>query len=298
MRHSTVEPRRPRSRVASTGRVAGWGGGSPGEDGHRPVRGPAMYQSHRGDVAPKEQRVLCIAAHPDDEVLGVGGTLARHAAEGAEVLVLIMSEGEAAKAPHSRRNAARRDNAAAAARVLGVHRLVMGELADQAFDAHPFIELIHPIEALLREFRPHIVYTHHGGDANTDHQLVFKATYAACRPLSTLSASVEQLLCYEVPSSTEQAPALPHYAFLPNVYVDVSAVWATKLAALRCYAAELGTWPHTRSIEYIDALAVKRGGEAGLRRAEAFTLIRARVGPSPPAAPDAPPGSADPTLRS
>lgn len=260
-----------------------------------------MYHSHPGDGARKGQRVLCIAAHPDDEVLGVGGTLARHAAEGAEVVVLIMSEGEAAKAPHTPRNAARRDNAAAAARALGVQRLVMGELADQAFDAHPFIELIHPIEALLREFRPHVVYTHHGGDANTDHQLVFKATYAACRPLSTLSASVEQLLCYEVPSSTEQAPALPHYAFLPNVYVDVSTVWPTKLAALRCYATELGTWPHPRSIEYIDALAVKRGGEAGLRRAEAFALIRARVGasqPSPPAGPGAPSGPDEPTPRS
>ncbi len=237
-----------------------------------------MPAAHRRRAPQEGRRILCIAAHPDDEVLGVGGTLAWHAAEGAQVVVMIMSEGEAAKASHTRRNHARRDNAAAAAKITGIDRLVLGELADQAFDAHPFIELIHPIEGMLRELRPHVVYTHHGGDANTDHQLVFKATYAACRPLSVLSASVEQLLCYEVPSSTEQAPALPHYAFLPNVYVDVAPVWDTKLAALQCYAAELGPPPHTRSPEYIDALAIKRGGEAGLRRAEAFCLIRARLG--------------------
>jgi len=209
--------------------------------------------------------------------LGAGGTLARHAQAGAQVAVLILSEGEAAKSAGSHPNSARRANAAAAAAAMGVSQVVYGNLDDQHFDAHPFIDLVHPIEEALRHFRPQIVYTHHGGDANTDHQLVFKASYAACRPLSAQAATIEQLLCYEVPSSTEQAPALPAYAFLPNVYVDVNAIWAVKEAALQCYAAELMPWPHPRSPQYISALAIKRGGEAGLRRAEAFMLVRARV---------------------
>jgi N-acetylglucosamine malate deacetylase 1 len=223
------------------------------------------------------RRVLCIAAHPDDEVLGAGGALTRHAQAGGEVVVLILSEGEAAKSAGTPKNAARRANAAAAARLMGVTQVIHADLDDQRFDTHAFIELIQPIEEALRGFRPQVVYTHHGGDANTDHQLVFKATYAACRPMSEQASTIEQLLSYEVPSSTEQAPALAAYSFLPNAYVEVEDVWQVKDAALECYASELMPWPHPRSREYINALAVKRGGEAGLRRAEAFMLLRSRI---------------------
>jgi LmbE family N-acetylglucosaminyl deacetylase len=142
--------------------------------------------------------------------------------------------------------------------------------------------VIHPIEDVLRRFQPQVVYTHHRGDANTDHQIVFRASYAACRPMGSLARSVQRLLCYEVPSSTEQAPAFPEYAFLPNVYIDIESTWKRKLEALSCYATEMPGWPHPRSVEYIDALGVKRGGEAGFRRAEAFALVRETLGVRPP----------------
>jgi len=227
-----------------------------------------------GPTDPHATRVLCVAAHADDEVLGIGGTLARHAGDGGEVITLILSDGEAAKLDDKPRCEDRRACALAAARVMGSRDVVFGGIEDQRFDSVPLIDVIKVIENLVGDFQPQVVYTHHGGDANTDHHVVFQATYAACRPLSRHARSIRRLLCYETPSSTEQAPALAHYAFTPNVYVDVDAVWPTKLAALECYASELLEWPHPRSIAYIDALALKRGGESGCRRAEAFTLIR------------------------
>jgi len=223
---------------------------------------------------PLAGRVLCVAAHPDDEVLGIGGTLTRHAGAGGEVVTLILSEGESAKLEDKAPCADRRACARAAAQVMGSRDVLFGALDDQRFDAVPFIDVVKVIERVVRELQPEIVYTHHGGDANTDHLIAFKATYAACRPMSRFTRSVRRLLCYETPSSTDQAPGLTHFAFVPNVYVEVGCVWPTKLDALRCYASELVAWPHPRSIEYIDALAVKRGGESGCERAEALVLVR------------------------
>lgn len=228
----------------------------------------------RQEQDPMKARVLSVAAHPDDEVLGIGGTLARHAAAGGEVVSLILSEGEAAKLEDTARCADRRECARAAARVMGSRDVLFGHLDDQRFDAVPFIEVVKAIEQVVRAFKPEVVYTHHGGDANTDHQVAFKATYAACRPMSSVGRSVRRLLCYETPSSTDQAPGLAQFAFIPNVYVDVESAWSQKIEALQCYASEMLEWPHPRSLKYIEALSVKRGGECGCRHAEAFVLIR------------------------
>ncbi len=224
--------------------------------------------------------VLCVAAHPDDEVLGVGGTLAAHAQAGARVVVLILSEGEAEKLPGTPKSDDRRGCAEAAAAALGVSEVVYADLPDQRFDAVPFIEVIKPIEAVVQRVRPEIVYTHHRGDANTDHQIAFKATYAACRPISSVGRSVRRLLSYEAPSTTEQAPGFPEYVFVPNVFVDITATWDAKVQALDAYASELIAWPHPRSLRYIEALATVRGGQGGLRIAEAFTLVRESIDPA------------------
>lgn len=225
-------------------------------------------------------RVLCIAAHPDDEVLGVGGTLALHAARGGEVVVLILSEGEAEKQAQTPRSSDRRACARAAARALGVGEIVFAGLPDQRFDACPFIDVIKPIEAVVAELRPEIVYMHHRGDANTDHQIAFKASYATCRPMSALARSVRRVLCYEVPSSTEQAPPFAEYSFLPNVFVDIADVWAKKVEALRCYPTEVLPWPHPRSVAHVEALSKKRGIDGGLGMAEAFALVRESIRPA------------------
>jgi N-acetylglucosamine malate deacetylase 1 len=132
------------------------------------------------------QKVLCIVAHPDDETLGVGGTLALHAAAGSEVTVLILSEAETEKLASTPHCPNRRECALRAAKALGLSEVLFEDFPGQRLDALPFIQVIKAVEHTIERFRPTVIYTHHRGDANTDHQVVFKATYAACRPMTPL----------------------------------------------------------------------------------------------------------------
>jgi LmbE family N-acetylglucosaminyl deacetylase len=218
-----------------------------------------------------------VAAHPDDEVLGIGGTLIRHALAGGEVVVVILSEGEQEKFEDTPHCATRRECALRAAEVMGTHEIVFHDFPDQRLETVPFIEIIKAVEAAVCRFRPSVVYTHHGGDANTDHHVVFRATYAACRPMSQVGSSVQRLLTFETPSSTDQAPQLGEYVFSPSTFVDVTDVWSRKVKALECYPTEMIGGIHPRSYEYIEALARMRGGYAGVRLAEAFVLVRERL---------------------
>jgi N-acetylglucosamine malate deacetylase 1 len=221
--------------------------------------------------------VLCVVAHPDDEVLGIGGTLVRHAMAGSQVVVMIMSEGEAEKLEGTLNCSTRRQSALNAAKVMGTHEVVFHDLPDQRLDSLPLIDIIKPIEAAIQRFSPSIIYTHHGGDANTDHQVIFKATYAACRPMSSNGAGIERLLTFETPSSTDQAPQIGEFIFRPNTFVDVTEIWQKKVDALGCYPTEIIGGIHPRSFEYIESLARMRGGYAGVKLAEAFALVRERV---------------------
>jgi methionyl-tRNA formyltransferase/LmbE family N-acetylglucosaminyl deacetylase len=231
---------------------------------------------------PMRKRVLCVVAHPDDEVLGVGGTLALHAEAGSDVTVLVMSEGEQEKLSETPRCATRRDCALAAAEEMGVARVLFHDFPDQRLESVPFIDLIKAVEAAIDEHAPTVVYTHHGGDANTDHQVVFKAVYAALRPMTRLGATVERFLTFETPSSTDQAPQVGDYVFNPTTFVDVEPVWDRKVKALECYPTEMIGGRHPRSFSYIEALARVRAGHAGFLLAEAFVSVRERLGrPSP-----------------
>lgn len=226
---------------------------------------------------PMRQRVLCVVAHPDDEVLGVGGTLALHAEAGSDVTILIMSEGEQEKLDGTPRCETRRECALRAAQEMGVGDVVFHDFPDQRLESVPFIELIKAVEAALATYRPTVVYAHHGGDANTDHQVVFKAVYAACRPMTVLGSSVERFLTFETPSSTDQAPQVGDYVFNPTTFVDVEPVWDRKLKALECYPTEMIGGKHPRSFDYIEALARVRGGHSGYLLAEGFVPVRERL---------------------
>jgi methionyl-tRNA formyltransferase/LmbE family N-acetylglucosaminyl deacetylase len=226
---------------------------------------------------PMHQRVLCVVAHPDDETLGVGGTLAMHADAGSEVTVVIMSEGEEEKLAHTPRCGTRRECALAAAEALGLTAVEFHDFPDQRLDSVPFIELIKTVEAAISTHRPTVVYTHHGGDANTDHQVVFKAVYAACRPMTPLGSTVGRFLTFETPSSTDQAPQVGDYVFNPTTYMDVEPAWDRKVKALECYPTEMIGGRHPRSFEYIEALARVRGGHSGYALAEAFVPVRERL---------------------
>jgi len=243
----------------------------------RTAPGLALPPSRYRRQDPLRQRVLCVVAHPDDETLGVGGTLALHAEAGSAVKVLIMSEGEVEKLSDTPRCDTRRECALRAADAMGVSEVEFHDFPDQRLETVPFIELIKTVEKALDTFRPTVVYAHHGGDANTDHQVVFKAVYAACRPMTPLGSLVERFLTFETPSSTDQAPPMSNYAFVPTTFIDVESVWDKKLKALACYPTEMIGGRHPRSFDYIEALARVRGGHSGYLLAEAFVTVRERL---------------------
>ena len=217
--------------------------------------------------------VLVVAAHPDDEVLGCGATIARHAAAGERVHLLILADGVGARVgadPEALPARAAAANAAAAK--LGAEAPRLLGLPDNRLDTMPLLDIIRHIEAVVAELRPRILYTHHAGDLNIDHRIAHQAAMTACRPVP--GACVRRICCFEIPSSTGwQAPGAGE--FMPNWYVDVSATIKAKTEALDDYRAELRAWPHARSIEAIEHLARWRGASVGVAAAEAFMLVRA-----------------------
>ena len=224
------------------------------------------------------RRVLVAAAHPDDEILGCGGTLAAHAAAGAEVHVLIVAEGATARerkgAAGSRTGEveALRASARLAAQTIGAQTPLFLGLPDNRLDSLPLLDIIKPIEDALAEIGPAILYTHHFGELNVDHCLVHRAVATACRPLP--NSTVRRILAFETPSATEWMSPGAGAAFQPNWFVDISRTLDRKMEALRHYESEMRPFPHARSREGVKALATLRGAQAGVSAAESFMLVR------------------------
>jgi len=222
------------------------------------------------------RQVLVVAAHPDDEVFGVGGAIACHVRQGDRVSVLIVTDGVTARHDVTEPQKAAVRKACGA---LGVQDVRFGNLPDQRLDDMPLLKVIKPISELVKELRPQVVYTHHRGDANQDHRAVFAATLVAVRPFG--GNPVERVLCYEVASSTEWGPPFAEWAFLPNVYVDISATLDAKLQAVEAYRetfqSEIKPFPHPRSPEAVSIYAQHRGVSVGMQAAEAFVLVRELV---------------------
>ncbi len=220
-------------------------------------------------------RICAIFAHPDDEVLGCGGALAAHAEAGDEIQVLLLAQGLAARGPHDQEAlAALRNEAEAAGRELGVAATNFADFPDNSMDSVPLLEVVRETEQFLKEFRPHTIYTHHGGDLNVDHRIVNAAVRTACRPLPGQEDLT--ILACEVNSSTEWTMSKSD-AFHPNEYLDISNYLEAKLRALKCFSGEIRSWPHPRSIEGVEALARWRGAQSGFGLAEGYaTLHRQR----------------------
>lgn len=240
------------------------------------------------------RNVLVVAAHPDDEILGVGATAARHADEGDEVHVLILAEGATSRGPlgagardaraHAAELDALRAAAGAAAEVLGTRPPRFAGLPDNRMDSLDLLDVVKAVEAVVAEVRPSVVYTHHGGDLNVDHLVTHRAVLTACRPLPG-GGGPEAVYTFETLSSTEWGSPDQEVAFRPTRHVEVSAQLARKLDALRCYAGEMRPFPHARSIEAVEALARLRGAQSGLPAAEAFGVVREVVRAARPLAP-------------
>ena len=224
------------------------------------------------------KKVLVVAAHPDDEVLGCGGTIARHSDDGDHVQILIVAEGSTSRQHHRDRKHAKEElsilsNAAhAAGSILGAAGVDLLDLPDNRLDSIDRLDLVKLIEERIEQHKPHIIYVHHAGDVNIDHRRLHEAVVTACRPIP--GQPVRRLLSYEVASSSEWQPPGSAPVFVPNWFVDISDQWQRKQKAIMAYSSEMRAWPHARSLEALEHLARLRGAQVGLEAAEAFSLLR------------------------
>lgn len=215
--------------------------------------------------------ILIVAAHADDEALGCSGTIAKHVASGDKVHVLFMTDGVSARNLLSNEAAQRLKSAEKAAEILGVASMHNLSFPDNRMDTVPLLDVTQAVESKIAEIQPEIIYTHHVGDLNIDHQVTHKAVMTACRPQPDFC--VKEIYAFEVLSSTEwQTPGL--MPFTPNVFVDISEHIETKREVLEAYSEEMREARHSRSIDNVICHAGVRGNTVGVEYAEAFMSVR------------------------
>lgn len=222
-----------------------------------------------------DEPVLVVAAHPDDEVLGAGATMARLSAEGRPVSVLVLGEGVtsrgAAEDGADEALTVLRSESETAAAVLGVREIVHSRLPDNRFDGVDLLDIVQVIEARISEVQPTLVLCQSGADVNVDHQRTHQAILAATRPQP--GSSIRSVLAFEVASSTEWAFGR-NGGFNPTVFYDVSEHVEAKIEALAAYQSELREWPHPRSLRHVEHQLRTRGAAVGVAAAEAFEIVR------------------------
>lgn len=221
--------------------------------------------------------ILLIIAHPDDEVLGCGGTLRKLADEGHDIFTCVLCAP--ADARHERPDLASfQDIVQKAETAIGIKDSLKYEFKNIQFNTVPHLEMVKAIEAAIVKFKPEWVFTHHPSDVNIDHRVCYEASMAAIRLPQRFSQDISPTLInkvflFEVLSSTDWAPPIG-VTFQPNSYFDVKNTFDLKMQALGYYGNALKPFPHSRSAENIKALATLRGAEVGIELAEAFCLIR------------------------
>lgn len=226
------------------------------------------------------KNILVIAAHPDDEILGCGGAMARHVAQGDTVHVVIMAEGLTSRFAtreealnsvipelETLRETARKANA-----VLGVQEVAFEGFPDNRMDSVDLLDIVKRVEHHVRRVKPDVIYTHHVGDVNIDHRQIHHAVVTAARPMP--NGLKPTILFFEVASSTHWQPPISAPAFSPNWFIDISDYLEKKLRALAVYEGEMRPWPHARSVKALEHLARWNGANIGVDAAENFILGR------------------------
>lgn len=211
------------------------------------------------------KRILVIAAHPDDELLGCGGTLKKFIQSGYEVITIIVAKGRPSE-QHRLQKLSRLANAQ-----LGVKKVIFLGYPNLRLETYPLYKIVEKLEKLIETYEPEMVFTHHHGDINRDHQTTFQAALTATRPLPGRKAV--EILCFETVASTEWGTSRSD-SFRPNFWVDITDTLDDKMKALRHYDIEMQPAPHPRSYEGLRLLAGVRGMTIGVAYGEAFEIAR------------------------
>lgn len=218
-----------------------------------------------------KNKILIIAPHPDDEVLGCGGTIKKYSSQGSEISLCIVTKGYSPDwSEEFQKNI--KKSTEASNKILGIKKTYYLDFPTAKLDTIAQKEINDSILKCVEEVNPDEVFIPFSGDASKDHRLIFESFLVAARPKPGLA--IKRILSYEVLSETEWGSQITEKGFLPNVYMDISETLKQKIEAIQCYKSELKEIPHPRSLEIIRALAEKRGSEAGLDAAEAFVLVR------------------------
>ena len=221
------------------------------------------------------RRLLVVCAHPDDEVLGCGGTVARLVKEDFEAFTLILGEGVTSRYADRNKKFVEKElsdlkrQALRANEILGVKEVFFESFPDNRFDSVDLLDIVKVVEKVKNEVKPEVILTHSRHDLNKDHRITYEAVLTATRPIA--GETVRGIYSFEVLSSTEWNYP---YGFSPNLYFNIEDTLELKLEAMKAYSLELREFPHPRSIEGIKIKAKQRGMEAGLRYAEAFEVVR------------------------
>jgi len=205
--------------------------------------------------------VLVIAPHPDDEVLGMGGTIKKLSKKN-KIILCVVSEGTTAQYKNKKMIQVRRNSCKKAAKILGITKIIFLDFPDMRLNLS-HLDINKKLEEIIEKYKPKIVYTAPKNDLNLDHQAVFDSTLVACRPKS----GIKQILCYELHGHTK-------VPFAPNVFENIEKEFSYKIKGFKMYKSENEKFPNSRSITAIENLAIQRGIQSGLKKAEAFELVQ------------------------
>jgi N-acetylglucosamine malate deacetylase 1 len=221
--------------------------------------------------------IAVIAAHPDDEILGCGGAIAKWARQGVLVNILLMTDGESSRSDQDEELMASRkvDRSSAAEKCveyLGCNSVTRLNFPDNRMSDSILLDVVKAIESFIEKHKPNLLLTHHSGDVNVDHRVTHDAVLAACRPQP--GYCVKRILFFEIASSSEWNTLASRASFTPNYFCDISEVIEKKLGALEIYQDEMRPYPHARSIKAVEYLARWRGASVGVEAAEGFMVGR------------------------
>ncbi len=223
----------------------------------------------------RNKTVLVVAAHPDDDAFGCGGTLRKLANRNNKIYAIYFTDGVSArkyKKKLKKNIYDRKKNAESASKIMGIKKCIYHSFPDNQLDKIPLLQIIQKIEDQIKKIKPDLIFTHFENDLNLDHQIINRAVVTATRPKPNLK--LKKILLFETLSSTEWKFSSKTKNFSPNYFVDISKTIKNKIKSIKCYKKEVYNWPHPRSEKGVRTLAMFRGQSVGLKFAEAFQLLR------------------------